>query len=352
MDKIQISTSAQTYIEALRTLIRTGAAASPTLTTSCLINLPVVIQRSGNHSSPLRRAHTFISVLRQIIIQRLEGKDIQTALILFGFDAYAGIPIRDRYHAVAKLYSPYWTWENYRKEPLTRHLLAVYLALEREAELPSLAPLLSHELKQGVSGLVGQDWVMERFEAYYNFPTRKGGPLEVLLTRRLRAIADNVPLWQHHAFWRERGVSGVPQIALIGPGVLTVTDDHIESETNMRHYITRVTFPRPVSYGQVVEFTLTKQVAVDFDSLTHRGSQDWYGLVTLKSPADFIHIGLRFPMDALPRTIWKYEDILSGLIRPGTPTKATELFTDDTGFVEHTWTDVPAGYSYGISLEW
>jgi GMP synthase (glutamine-hydrolysing) len=47
------------------------------------------------------------------------------------------VPVRPqhRYRAVAKLYNQHWTWENYRKEPLTRHLLAVYLALKREAEI-------------------------------------------------------------------------------------------------------------------------------------------------------------------------------------------------------------------------
>jgi hypothetical protein len=101
----------------------------------------------------------FIKILQEIIKQRLEGKEAQTANILFGFEGYAGVPIQDRYRAVAKLYNPYWSWENYRKEPLTRHLLAVYLALKREADLERGIILHQEHPRKGRSGLVGQDWV-------------------------------------------------------------------------------------------------------------------------------------------------------------------------------------------------
>jgi GMP synthase (glutamine-hydrolysing) len=135
MEKLNISTDDAPYIEALRALIRTGAMAAPRLEESPLIDLPIVLQRSGQDASTTKRADTFIKVLQKIIKQRLSGKESSTATILFGFEEYAGVPIQDRYRAVAKLYNPYWTWENYRKEPLTRHLLAVYLVLKREAEL-------------------------------------------------------------------------------------------------------------------------------------------------------------------------------------------------------------------------
>jgi len=135
MNKLNIPTADAPYIEALRELIRTGVTAAPNLERSPLIELPAVWQQCGADASPTRRAHAFITLLRRVIQQRLEGTEAQTATILFGFENYAGLPIQDRYRTVAKLYSPYWTWENYRKEPLTRHLLAVYLALKREATL-------------------------------------------------------------------------------------------------------------------------------------------------------------------------------------------------------------------------
>ena len=140
MDTTQIPPETTPYIQALREIIRTGIMASPTLERSPLINLPVVLQQSGPSASPSKRAPIFIETLRQVIQKRLEYKEAETAIILFGLGKYAGVPVRSRYEAVAKLFSPYWTWENYRKEPLTRHLYVIYLALKREAELGSESP--------------------------------------------------------------------------------------------------------------------------------------------------------------------------------------------------------------------
>jgi len=125
-------------IEALRETIRTGVTAA-NLEQSPLVDLPVVIQQSGEGANSAKRAYVFIETLRHIIHERLEGKEAQIATILFGFDQYAGMPIQERYRAAAKLYNPYGTWENYRKEPLSRHLYGVLLALQREAELSQAA---------------------------------------------------------------------------------------------------------------------------------------------------------------------------------------------------------------------
>lgn len=131
------------YIDALRKLIRTGVMGSPTLEHSPLLGLPVVQQTCGPEASPSQRAHAFITILRRIVQERLEGRESETATLLFGFDTYAGVPAQDRYRAVAKLYNPNWTWKNYRREPLTRHLNTVLLSLKREADLanePAIEP--------------------------------------------------------------------------------------------------------------------------------------------------------------------------------------------------------------------
>lgn len=123
------------YIKALRKLIRNGAMADPFLEDSPLLDLPVVQRASEPNASRGKRAHAFIGILRRIVQERLEGREAETAALLFAFDTYAGVPVQDRYRAVAKLYNPNWTWENYRREPLTRHLNTVLLALKREADL-------------------------------------------------------------------------------------------------------------------------------------------------------------------------------------------------------------------------
>jgi GMP synthase (glutamine-hydrolysing) len=144
MDRLNIPAADLPYVDALRELIRPGVMAFPHLEDSPLINLPVVLKHCGQDAPAAKRAHTFIDILRWAVRRRLEGKEAETAAILFGFEDYAGVPAQDRYRAVAKLYNPYWTWENYRKEPLTRHLLAVYLALKREAELAA-SPALTEK---------------------------------------------------------------------------------------------------------------------------------------------------------------------------------------------------------------
>lgn len=352
MMRLDIPTVDGPFIEALRELIRTGAMAAPSLESSPLIDLPVVRLHGGKGASPAKRAFVFIKILQQVIQQRLEGKEAETANILFGFEGYAGVPIQDRYRAVAKLYNPYWTWENYRKEPLTRHLLAVYLALKREAEAESVIVPLEEHPRKARSGLIGQDWVLEQFDGLFSLPAQEGQPLESVLTRRLRAVCDKIDTFRHHAYVRERGVSSVPRTLLLGPGAVSVTDTHLDPATGLRIYITEVKFPKPVRYGESIEFTLLKQVETKGEHVIPDSGWDWYGLVALPSPAESAQIGLRFPAGQRPKNIWRYEDVISGLVRPGKPTPQNRLQIDDSGFVSCSWSDLSAGYSYGVALDW
>jgi GMP synthase (glutamine-hydrolysing) len=133
--QLNIPATDRSYVDALRALIRNGVMAAPGLENSPLVDLPVVVKRVGPGASPERRAHAFIEALREVIRTRLEGRDADIAAMLFGLGDFAGMPIQERYRMVAQSYNPYWTWDSYRKEPLTRQLLGVYLALKREAEL-------------------------------------------------------------------------------------------------------------------------------------------------------------------------------------------------------------------------
>lgn len=352
MDKLAIPDKITPFIAALRELIRTGAAAYPNLEASCLIDLPVVRQQSGVDASATKRAHVFTQILQHIIGHRLQGKDIQVATILFSFDSYAGVPIQDRYRAVAKLHNPHWTWENYRKEPLTRHLLAVYLALEREVELTTTPAHFEIHSHQSHNGLVGQDWVMERFEGTYNLPLVPGEPLEVIGVRRLRAVSEQAGMWRYILHLREGSVQGTPLVTLIGSGTVVINDLYIDSGTGIHTYTVDVVFPQPFRYGETVEFTLIIRALVRYEILMPKKGVDWYGLVKLRSPTQSARIGVRFPLDKQPRNVWRYEDLISGLVRPGTPTDETRLTIDQSGYVSCSWADLSAGYSYGISLEW
>ena len=340
------------YIEALRDLIRTGVMAAPGLEMSPLIDLAVVRRQSGRGASAAKRAYVFIQILQQVIKRRLEGKEAETANILFGFEGYAGVPIQDRYRAVAKLYNPYWTWENYRKEPLTRHLLAVYLALKREVEVPAALPLPGEHLRKARSGLVGQDWILEQFDGLYILPGKDGEPLEAIQTRRLRAVCDRIDTYRQIAYVREHGTSNMPQVSLLGPGNVQISDTFVDTHAGMRVYVTEVTLPKPVHYGETVDFTLLKRVNNNFEQVITQKGWDWYGLVALGSPAEAVNIGVRFPVGKQPREVWRQEDIISGLVRPGEPDEHNRLAVDPSGLVSCAWADLSAGYSYGISLSW
>jgi hypothetical protein len=352
MERLSIPAGDMRFVEALRELIRTGVMAAPGLESSPLIDLPIVQTHSGAGASAAKRAYIFIKILQQVIKQRLEGKDAETANILFGFEGYAGVPIQDRYRAVAKLYNPYWSWENYRKEPLTRHLLTVYLTLKREAEVQNSIFLPSGHPRKARSGLVGQDWMLERFEGIYTLPSEQGQPLEAIQTRRLRAVCGKIDTYRHPTYVRERGVSSVPHTSLLGSGKVTVTDTHLDPLTHVRIYITEIKFPKPIAYGESIEFTLVKRVDAKFEEVIQDEGWDWYGLVSLASPAESASIGLRFPALKRPRAVWCYEDIISGLVRPGSPNKKNRLSIDESGFTSCSWSDLSAGYSYGMSLRW
>ena len=150
---------------------------------------------------------------------------------------------------------------------------------------------------------------MERFDGLYNLPTEEGQPIEVVQTRRLRAISDHVSVWRQEAYVKERGLSGLPEVTLFGPGEIAIIDTHVDSATGMRIFITEVRFPEPIRYGQSIEFTLTRRVQAKLDHVIQSKGWDWYGLVTLKSPMEYASIGLRLPPGRLPRAIWRYEDI-------------------------------------------
>ncbi|HSX36337.1 MAG TPA: type 1 glutamine amidotransferase [Patescibacteria group bacterium] len=193
MNKLNIPAADNPYIEALRDLIRTGVTAAPNLEHSPLIDLPIVRQQAGEDASPIKRVHAFIEILRNIIGQRLEDKEAQTAAILFGLENYAGVPIQDRYRAVAKLYNPHWTWESYRKEPLTRHLLAVYLALKREAELSDQPSVPQGRTQPKESGTASKVLIVQNI-------TREGPGLLERLLHEVAVDYDIIDLHKGEAF--------------------------------------------------------------------------------------------------------------------------------------------------------
>lgn len=131
--------SAEPFIKALRALIRSGLYAAQ-LEQSILIDLDVVVLRTDADATASVRARALIDIFEEIVERRLSRNDRAVAEILFGLGRWSGVGLQERHHAAAKLRNKHWTWENYRKEPLTRDLMHIFLALQREAENISGGP--------------------------------------------------------------------------------------------------------------------------------------------------------------------------------------------------------------------
>lgn len=173
---------------ALRDLIRPGVYAAA-LENSPLIELPAVTKRTGAEAPATTRARAFIEVLNTVISSRLSRTDRDAASILFAVGDWSGVPVRERHHAVAKLRNKHWTWErNYRKEPLSRDLLAVLRAIAREGDAQEQPANVPEE--RSPTGRVGDE---ARYHMRRLGRRRTAYPLDMSLDQ-LRAAGLIVPI--------------------------------------------------------------------------------------------------------------------------------------------------------------
>jgi hypothetical protein len=137
------------HLATLRKLINPGLYTAA-LENSPLIDLAVVRARAGENARRSVRARVFIEVLEEVVDTRLKGSDRAAARILFAMGEWTGRPVQERHHEVARLRNRRWTWErNYRKEPLTRDLTMVLLALYRLSDAADADALVAAEAVGG-----------------------------------------------------------------------------------------------------------------------------------------------------------------------------------------------------------
>lgn len=360
MDKFSIQPAAQPYIEALKALIPTGVHTSPSLETSCLIDLPIVITNTSQQAPAALRADTFINCLEQVVNSKLQGNDQKTAQILFGLGEWAGVPMRDRYEKTAKLHNRHWKWENFRKEPLDRFLLAVYIKLYREGERisssvpPTTASNPGHESSpRSRQSLVGGNYITNRYESLYNLPSAPGKPRQFLQTREITATRNGVEAWRQSSRYWGKGLDELPEQVLFGPGTLGVTYDARLERTDKpgRAYVTEVKFPHPLKAGDRTKFAILKTHRVEFDEVVHEGWRDWCGLLGITVQIERAIVGVRFPPGITPRTLWYFEDLPEWLA-PGVASEDNTLSVDGSGFVTHSWDAPLFGHSYGLAWMW
>jgi hypothetical protein len=356
MDKFSIPAQAQPYVDALRGLLPTGVHASSTLDSSCLMELTVVAAAVNHDDSPARRAEAFMDCLERLADTKLQGVDQKISRILFGLGEWAGVPQRDRYEEAAKAVNSKWKWENFRKDPLDRFLLAVYLKLYREGEITSSTTPPNPENPNSMpqrTGIVGGPYIVNRYESTYNLPSQLGQSRHYLQTRTITATCDGVEVWRQSARWWRFNIEELPEVSLFGSGTLSIISDAPLERTNKpgRVYVTEVRFPKPLNAGETTTFTLLKQQSVDFDELTHVGWRDWHGLIGITNQMERVTVSVRFPGARIPGTIWYFEDLPEWLA-PGVASSDNSVEADNSGFITRAWENLLIGHSYGLAWIW
>jgi hypothetical protein len=351
MDKFQIPEAARPFTDALRKLVATGVTAAPGLDVSPLVTLKAVMDRLGDNADAHRKAVAFTELLADLTRDgktgALMGKDREVAARLFGMHEWAGVPSRQRYEAIAKLYDKRWTWENFRKEPLDRHLYAVYLALYRQASLPTIAIKRTDESHSMFK------YKLCDYDITYRMPLMPGQPREELEVREIEALTDGVESWSASTRYWGKAVDVGPDVTLFGPGNLVIRADTPitgSGGTPGRAYITEVMFPTPLKKGQRIRFTLLKRQVVNFDDLVRPEWQDCQSL-TPSLPVDRVSIRVNFPEGQTPSDIWYFEDLEDWLV-PGVSSEASRINAEIGNTVVHTWQNPQMSASYGIAWRW
>jgi hypothetical protein len=350
MEKFQIPDAARPFTEALRKLIPTGVTAAPGLDTSPLIDLKAVVARAGQTADNHDKAVAFTELLADLTKDgatgALMGKDREVAARLFGLHEWAGVPSRRRYEEVAKLYEKHWTWENFRKEPLDRHLYAVYLVLYRQAKLPAKSPDGSDERRTDFQ------YGLTDYDITYRMPSNPGELRETLEVREIEALVDGVEYWRASTrYWGKSAEVG-PDITLFGPGDLTIRAEApiVGGGKPGRAYTAQVTFPKPLKKGERIRFTLLKRQAVEFSDLVGQDKQDCHS-VSPSVPMSRASIRVCFPDNQTPGDIWQFAELEDWMV-PGTSTDATRLTVDVGNGVAFVWSSLRIGASYGIAWRW
>jgi hypothetical protein len=356
---------AKPYVDALREIIAPGLSAAP-LEATQLVDLPVVRTRAGSGATPAVRAQTFVEILDDVVREKLKGKDIQAGQRLFALGEWAGVPSRDRYEAVAKLYGRN-SWDYYRKEPLTRYLYAVYLALFREGErlqhhLPAMADgvgmqaggTMNNSATQGLPGS-GPGYLLELYDITYNLPTRPGEPRERLEVRRIRALRDGVTTWRAPSRYWGKNPDESPTVTLFGSGTLRQLYDGpiVAGPHAGRAYMLEVDLPEVLGAGDTFQFTILRRQNVAFEDMIKKEWEDTRDRheVVPTVPIETARIQVRFPREYRPARAWHFEE-LPDWLTPGVATDTSLLTIDASGSASFSWTGLWTGYAYGIAWEW
>lgn len=194
------------------------------------------------------------------------------------------------------------------------------------------------------------DYVVEEYRAAHIFPNPRAAEYRTTVhTRRIRAVVDGMKeFWFHHSTYWPAGA--IPEHELHSDGQLTIRNlarTTVEGVPGVRFdFVVEI---EPMKAGETRTLTWVRRqlVSAPTGEVT---PQDWVDVFPHVEIETAI-ISIKFHPTAIPREIWRVENLLadhrfleSSFKNVLTPRK--------DGFVESAWKQPKAGFSSGICWLW
>lgn len=343
--KVDISESAASFINELKSAVRSGLYAWTPNKNSVLLQLPALMEEPDDF---ITKRSKLIELIEYTVRKKLRGIDAVAGAALFGIDDYAGMPLSDRHRVAVKLYDPYWTWENYRREPYIRFLLSVHNFLISQ-KLP-MSLVKETMPKPANMGLIGEDWEMVEFDASYNLPD-KNNELIAIIKYRLICKAESADTLRCRVRWRQCGSSEAPTITLLSNGDIDTSDNAFDELSGLQTFICKVTLPHTMQYQEEATVEMLRRMPVLKESFYSKGRYDWYGITQMQSSDCKVRLTINFSEHCTPKHVWRRESLFNGLVRKDGLEEKTRL-PIKKGRTTYEWQDTIARKSYGISIIW
>lgn len=330
--KFSIPERARPYTDALRDVVRVGLWAWLPDAASPLLEMFGDEDGRQNEASLVRGRTRLVEAIKAAVDEKMEGDFRSRMLALLGMREWSNQPLSKRQEFVGSIYpSTGQNWEGFRKEPLDRHLLSLFISLETQKYQPA-------KPEPPVTDDLGYETVQ-----YHSRCDLGSG--ETVQRRIIRALRDNVTHWEIAVSTWGRS----EEVSLLGDGTLTRhSEGEIRRTSRGTSYFLRVDLPKPLRRDEEFAFTLLRREEPNLDRPT-----GWLDQRQL-TPRLSMHratLEMVFPRDRHPPEVWAFGDMAPWLV-PGVPSAGMTLATGEDGVVRFSWPRPTERRSCGIAWQW
>jgi hypothetical protein len=262
----------------------------------------------------------------------------EAALGLGRFGTPARSHLQRRDEAAAEIGAAGSTFASYEPEVLRElAVLLVDFSSQPEALNALLAPTIQ-ERYQETTAAKHRDWAVVWQEHHCTFDSR-GVMLEM---DRIIEIGSAVDALQSALLW-------VEYFNHTTPGVISTS--RVRHATISREediggaHVTEVLFDPPIPRDSTREFAM--RLTLNTDRLCRPRLRTLNAVNSIRPP----RITLQFDLDYCPSLMWWFTH-LDERGQEFAPVKGQEIEVEPTGYVEHTFKPVNAGYVYGLAWQW